>query len=92
MHAHTHTRIHLLIASSLAVAGRRNAEGKGQRPSSKVEKLRFIATLAAQMLRGALARRESAHERSDVSAHAAVALNDKNAVISRILRSSTRFR
>ena len=74
-------RIHLFIASYLAVAGRRNREGEGQRPSSKVEELRFIAALAAQMLRGALARRESAHKRSDASAHAAVVLNDKNAVV-----------
>jgi hypothetical protein len=74
-------RIHLFIASSLAVAGRRNAEGEGQRLSSNVEELRFIAALAAQMLGGALARRESAHKRSDASAHAAVVLNDKNAVV-----------
>jgi hypothetical protein len=79
-------RTHLLIASSLAVAGRRNAEGEGQRLSSKVEELRFIAALSAQMLRGALARRESAHERS------AVVLNDKNAGVSRVLRSCTHLR
>ncbi len=52
-----------------------------QRLSSKVEELRFIAALAAQMLRGALARRESAHKRSDASAHAAVGGLERYAVV-----------